>query len=179
MNERSPLKTCVHKCRRPNEPRVLASERIRRDSIAEHNSKSKEAHQDQPAVWNRKKRIKMMHTVDTSQNEEVIDAYMVLDIEYDHNDTIVMMKATADKESMYYHQAMKQKDRSKFVSALNNEPTSLESSKTYTVRKRSDLPSGTKILPMVWQMRQKRKQATGDIKKYKARLNVDGSQIQK
>ena len=87
-----------------------------------------------------------MHTVDTSQNEEVIDAYMVLDIEYDHNDTIVMMKATADKESMYYHQAMKQKDRSKFVSALNNEPTSLESSKTYTVRKRSDLPSGTKIL---------------------------------
>ena len=31
---------------------------------------------------------------------------------------------------------------------------------------------------MVWQMRRKRNQATGAIKKYKACLNVDGSRMQ-
>lgn len=40
---------------------------------------------------------------------------------------------------------------------------------------RTDLPEGARVLPCVWAMRRKRDLITGDITKWKARLNVDGS----
>ena len=43
--------------------------------------------------------------------------------------------------------------------------------------RRSDVPEGATILPAVWQMRRKRDVSTGEIKKYKARLNLDGSKM--
>ena len=147
MDERPPRKTCVRKRQRPNRPKASASKRLQEISFAENISKHKEAHRDRPAVRNRNKCMKIMHTVKASRNEEVIDAYMALDIEYDHNDTVVMMKVTTEKNSMYYHQAMKKKDWREVVSALNNELTSIENSNTYTVRKRDDLPSSTKFYP--------------------------------
>ncbi len=43
--------------------------------------------------------------------------------------------------------------------------------------KRSELPEGATFLSSVWQMKRKRKPSTGEISKYKARMNVDGSQM--
>ncbi len=42
---------------------------------------------------------------------------------------------------------------------------------------RSEVPDGCIILPAVWQMRRKRDARTSRIKKYKARLNIDGSRM--
>ena len=41
------------------------------------------------------------------------------------------------------------------------------------------MPRSATVLPAVWQMRRKRDIKTGTIKKYKARLNIDGSRMQK
>ncbi len=43
--------------------------------------------------------------------------------------------------------------------------------------KRSKLPEGATLLSSVWQMKRKRKPSTGEISKYKARMNVDGSKM--
>eukprot|EP00546_Thalassionema_frauenfeldii_P000197 CAMPEP_0178937848 /NCGR_PEP_ID=MMETSP0786-20121207/25996_1 /TAXON_ID=186022 /ORGANISM="Thalassionema frauenfeldii, Strain CCMP 1798" /LENGTH=471 /DNA_ID=CAMNT_0020616487 /DNA_START=237 /DNA_END=1648 /DNA_ORIENTATION=+ len=58
-------------------------------------------------------------------------------------DPLMAYKATADKDTMYVHQAMKQ-------------------------------PEKSTILPAVWQMKRKRDIRTQEIKKHKARLNIDG-----
>jgi len=47
----------------------------------------------------------------------------------------------------------------------------------YKLVKRSKLPEGATLLSSVWQMKRKRKPSTGEISKYKARMNVDGSKM--
>jgi hypothetical protein len=39
------------------------------------------------------------------------------------------------------------------------------------------MPEGATLLSSVWQMKRKRKTSTGEISKYKARMNVDGSKM--
>ena len=51
--------------------------------------------------------------------------------------------------------------------------------KNFSVIPKSELPQGAKVLPAVWQLQRKRDIKTRKIKKYKARLNVDGSRMQK
>ena len=40
---------------------------------------------------------------------------------------------------------------------------------------RSDLPTGTRVLPAVWSMKRKRRIFTGEIYRWKSRLTIDGS----
>ena len=47
----------------------------------------------------------------------------------------------------------------------------------FTLVKCTRVPKGRIILPAVWQMKQKRNIRTREIKKYKARLNIDGSKM--
>ena len=44
----------------------------------------------------------------------------------------------------------------------------------WVVVRKVDVPQGTKILPSVWAMRRKRRIATGEVYKWKARLNIHG-----
>ena len=49
----------------------------------------------------------------------------------------------------------------------------------FSIIKRSEVPKGKIILPAVWQMKRKRNIRTRKVKKYKARLNLDGSRQSK
>jgi hypothetical protein len=49
----------------------------------------------------------------------------------------------------------------------------------FSIIQRTKVPKDKTILPTVWQMRRKRDIKTRKIKKYKARLNIDGSQMTK
>ena len=49
----------------------------------------------------------------------------------------------------------------------------------FSIVDRKSVPKGRTILNAVWQMRRKRDIKTREIKKYKARLNVDGSRMKK
>jgi hypothetical protein len=78
---------------------------------------------------------------------------------------------------MYHNQAMKQPDREKFKEAMQKECEAHYKEGNYKLIKRDELPEGATLLSSVWQMKRKRKPSTGEISKYKARMNVDGCQM--
>jgi hypothetical protein len=90
---------------------------------------------------------------------------------------LLAYKASTDPDTMYHHQAMKQPDREKFQEAMEKECEAHYKEGNYNLIKRSKLPEGATLLSSVWQMKRKRKPSTGEISKYKARMNVDGSQM--
>ena len=69
---------------------------------------------------------------------------------------------------------MKAPDSQKFKQAMKDEVKSHTDLNNWGVTSRSNVPAGTKILPAVWAMRRKRRIATGEAYKWKARLNVHG-----
>jgi hypothetical protein len=76
---------------------------------------------------------------------------------------------------MYYHEAMKEPDRKQFIEAMEKEVDSHTKNGVWELVLKSSLPKGTEILPSVWAMKRKRRIATREIYKWKARLNIDGS----
>jgi hypothetical protein len=97
--------------------------------------------------------------------------------EHDHIDPFLAYKAVSDPDTLYYHQAMREPDRKEFESGMEKEINDQFENGSFTVILRSEVPDGCIILPAVWQMRRKRDARTGRIKKYKARLNIDGSRM--
>ena len=86
-------------------------------------------------------------------------------------------KAVADPDTMYLHQAMKEPDRKEFLKAMQKEVEDQYNNNNFSVINRSQVPKDKSILPAVWQMKRKRDIKSRKIKKYKARLNIDGSRM--
>ena len=93
------------------------------------------------------------------------------------DDPLLAFKATSDPDTMYLHQAMNQPDREHFKAAMKKEMADQIDNGNFTLIKRSKVPKGKIILPAVWQMKRKRDIKTRQVKKYKARLNIDGSRM--
>ena len=83
--------------------------------------------------------------------------------------------ASADPDTMYYHEAMREPDRGEFIKAMQKEVKSHTENGVWELVPRSSVPEGVKILPAVWAMKRKRRIATREVYKWKARLNIDGS----
>jgi len=96
-----------------------------------------------------------------------------------HLSDIHAYKATSDPDTLYYHQAMKESDADEFRVAMRKEWEDQRRNGNFEIIRRSEVPNGSTILPSVWQMRRKREISTGKVKKYKAKLNLDGSRMQK
>ena len=77
---------------------------------------------------------------------------------------------------MYLHQALQQPDKEEFVKAMVKEIETHEKRKHWKVVPMKEVPKNIKILDSIWAMRRKRKIGTGEISKYKARLNAHGGQ---
>jgi hypothetical protein len=110
------------------------------------------------------------------------NACLIRSNEHEDNETwseqnLLGYKASTDPDTMYHHQAMKQPDREKFQEAMKKECEAHYKEGNYRLVKRSELPEGATLLSSVWQMKKKIKPSTGEISKYKARMNVDGSQM--
>ena len=95
------------------------------------------------------------------------------------DDEMCALKAVADPDVMYMHQAMKQDDKKEFVKAMQKEVDDQTNNGNFSIVRRTEVPQGKTILNAVWQMRRKRDIKTREIKKYKARLNIDGSKMTK
>lgn len=87
------------------------------------------------------------------------------------------MKATSDPDTMYYHEAMKEKDRPQFLQAMKDEFETHIKRKHFKVIRKSDVPEGEVILPAVWAMKRKRRIISRMIYKWKARLNLGGHKM--
>ena len=94
------------------------------------------------------------------------------DIDLGIFDPIAFASTSPDK--LYYHQAMKAPDAKQFSRAWVEEVKSRHENGHWAVVPRSKIPSGMKIVPSVWAMKRKRRIATREIYKWKARLNVNG-----
>ena len=84
-------------------------------------------------------------------------------------------KAQADPDTMYLHKAMRQPDQEQFEQAMEKEVAAQLKKGVYSVIYKSKVPEGAPLLLAIWQMRCKHSIMTGEIKKYKAWLNIDGS----
>jgi hypothetical protein len=71
---------------------------------------------------------------------------------------------------------MRQPDRKKFIKTMQHECTAHYKAGTYKLIKKADMLSGVSLLSSVCQMKRKRKPSTGDISKYKARMNANGKE---
>ena len=94
-------------------------------------------------------------------------------------DPLLALKAVADPDVMYMHQAMKQADKGEFIKAMQKEVDDQSRNGNFSIVERKTIPKDKTILSAVWQMRRKRDIKTREIKKYKARLNIDGSKMTK
>ena len=112
-----------------------------------------------------------------SEGDYVCDLYDLQDNSI--YDNIYVMKSTTDPDSLYYHEAMRAPDKDKFLQAMDNEMDANINKNNISLIHRSDIPPTANLLPAVWQLRRKRNLLTGEIKRYKARLNVDGSRMVK
>jgi hypothetical protein len=92
-------------------------------------------------------------------------------------DPLYAYKATADPDTMYMHEAMREHDADKFKEAMLKEVQDQMGNGNFTLIPKSQVPKGKIILPAVWQMKRKRDIKTRKVKKYKARLNIDGSRM--
>ena len=72
---------------------------------------------------------------------------------------------------------MKEPDRAKFQQAMEKEVSDQYRNGNFTIIPRTEVPQGHRIFPAVWQMRRKRDIKSREVKKYKARLNLDGSKM--
>ena len=95
------------------------------------------------------------------------------------NSNPIAMKASSDPDTMYMHQAIKEPDRDKFIMAMEKEMEDQIKNGNFSLVKKSEVPEDKIILPAVWQMKRKRDIKSREIKKYKARLNIDGSKMKK
>jgi hypothetical protein len=84
---------------------------------------------------------------------------------------------SCNPDTMYHQQAMEQPDRDKFQEAMKKECEAHYKEGNYRLIKMSELPEGATLLSSVWQMKRMRRQFTGEIFQYKARMNVDRSQM--
>ena len=92
-------------------------------------------------------------------------------------DPLLAYKATTDPDTMYLHEAMREPDADEFKKAMQKEWDDQLINGNFSIMKRSEVPEGATVLPAVWQMRRKRDIRTRQVKKYKARLNIDGSRM--
>jgi len=91
---------------------------------------------------------------------------------------ILAFKANADPDAMCRHEAVKEPDKDEFVKAMHKEIEDQMNNGNFSIVRRSEVPGGKAILPAAWQMKRKRDIKTRQVKKCKARLNIDGSRMQ-
>jgi hypothetical protein len=94
------------------------------------------------------------------------------DLQEEMEDPIAFF-ASLDPDTM----ALKTPDRVQFLQAMDKEVNDHVSKGHWKLIPKSKVPKGVRVLDTVWVM--KRKIMTGDICKWKARLNVHGGQQEK
>jgi hypothetical protein len=94
-------------------------------------------------------------------------------------DPIAFAAKSSDPDIFHYGGAMKELDRAEFIKALEEEVKVHIDNGHWVLMPRSDIPHGHKVLDSVWAFRRKRRIATQEVYKWKARLNVHGGQQEK
>ena len=95
----------------------------------------------------------------------------------DHFQDLMAYKASTDPDTMYMSQALKESDKKHFIDAMVKEVQDQMENNNFTIVHKNQVPKEKIILPAVWQIKRKRDIRTQKVKKYKARMNIDGSKM--
>jgi hypothetical protein len=114
-----------------------------------------------------------MHTVPVVLQAAVYDnqSHTIID---DVNPFCLLSKT--DGDTMYWDTAMRQHDKEDFIKAAIDEVKSHQENGHWKAIPKGEVPEGIKVLDAVWSMKRKRRLMTGEIYKWKARLNIHGGQ---
>jgi len=80
--------------------------------------------------------------------------------------------ASKDPDTMYLHQAMKEPDKNKFLTAMMEEVDAQLKGGNFSLILRSKVLKGATILPAVWQMKRKCRIQTQEVYKWKSHSQV-------
>ena len=108
---------------------------------------------------------------------EIFSAHSLYPGINESNEELLIQKATSENDTLYYHGEVMEKDHEQFGTAMHTEVKDQFANGNLRVTPRDKVPSGKKIHKKVWKLRRKRHVSTGEIKKYKARLNLDGPKM--
>ena len=97
----------------------------------------------------------------------------------EHPLTTILDAPLQRKYTLYYHEILREPDRDHFIEAMHVEANDQFDNGNFSIILRKHLPEGAKVHRCVWQLKRKRDIKSGKIKKYKARLNIDGSTMVK
>ena len=111
----------------------------------------------------------------TPPEGELLDYNMIINEE--QLEPVHILQASSDPDTMYYHEAMAEPDREQFKKAMRSEWHDQHKNGNFSIIAKEDVPPDATVLPAVWALKRKRCIRTRRIKKYKARLNVDGSKM--
>ena len=159
---RSPPSELIEPINPPN-----SSEGVRRSSRANRGISA----YDREQVW-------MSHLAKCEELDsefvsyETVATWEVLDEELH---PLMAFAASTDPDTMYYHEAMREPDKRQFLEAMQKEVQSHTDNGVWELMPMSQVPQGAQVLPSVWAMKRKRRIATREVYKWKARLNIDGS----
>ena len=91
-------------------------------------------------------------------------------------DSPIVFAVSADPDTMYFHEAMRELDKDKFIEAMQKEIQDHKMNRHWEIMSKTEVSPDTKILDMVWAMKSKRHIGTWQVYKWKACLNVHGGQ---
>ena len=95
-------------------------------------------------------------------------------IQREMSQPIAFVANKSDPDTMYMHQAMCQPDKEQFQKAMQEEINAHTENKHWEIIPQDQVPEGVKVLPSVGAMKRKRRISTGEVYKWKARLNLHG-----
>ena len=96
---------------------------------------------------------------------------------HDGQTPLCAFAATNDPDTLYHHEAMAAPDRKEFIKAMTKEVDGQIKLGVFEVVPRTSVPKDAPILPAVWAMRRRRRQTTGEVYKWKSRLNIGGQKM--
>ena len=82
-----------------------------------------------------------------------------------------------DPDTLTYREAMSAPDRDMFIESMVKELQGQLDLQALQLMPRSNVPPTARVLPAVWAFRRKRKQTTGEVYKWKGRLNIGGHRM--
>ena len=92
-------------------------------------------------------------------------------------DLMYAYKGISDPDTLYLHEVIKTNDWPRFRLAQEKEIDDRMEGQNFSVIHKSQITKLAIVLPAVWELKWKRDIKSGSIKKYKARLNIDGSRM--
>ena len=89
-------------------------------------------------------------------------------------DDLMAYAVSNDPDTLTFREAMNAPDKDKFIESMAKELQGQLDMQAIKPMHRSKVPPTATILPAVWAFRRKRCQTTGEVYKWKGRLNIGG-----